>query len=143
MAKLTEICASIKNYFLRDIISGTFELKSGAVPLLELHEGQYFRIVNSALNDGVWCNTAEDLKALREETFSGEIWLMSVPRDFEELCETITAWRAKNETANSLNLSPFSSESKGGYSYSKSGNSSVSWQQQFAKRLNPYRRLSL
>ena len=149
MAQLTEVCANIKNYFLRDISQGTFTLVSGTVPLSSLLEGQYFRIVGSILNDGVFQNTAEDLANLRAETFTGEIWSMSVPRDFEKLCEDITAWRAKNEALDSANMSPFTSESFGGYSYSKGGNSGsngaigATWQSQFRSRLNTYRRVSV
>ena len=149
MAKLTEVCANIKNYFLRDIYTGTFTLSSGTVPLDSLLPEQYFRIVGSVLNDGVFQNTQADLANLRAETFSGEIWSMAVPRDFEELCEQITAWRAKNEALDSANMSPFSSESFGGYSYSKGssggagGAIGATWQDQFRQRLNTYRRISL
>ena len=74
---------------------------------------------------------------------------MGVSRDFEELCNDISAWREKNEAADSANMSPFSSESFGGYSYSKGssgssgGGSGVTWQDQFRARLNTYRRISL
>lgn len=149
MAKLTEVCASIKNYFLRDIEKGTFTITPGTVPLDSLLDGQYFRIVGSVLNDGVFQNTVEDLANLREEEFTGQIWSMAVPRDFEQLCDDIDAWRQKNEALDSANMSPFSSESFGGYSYSKGGSGSasgsigVTWQSQFASRLNTYRRISL
>lgn len=151
MAKLTEVCANIKNYFLRDIHKGTFTIISGTAPLESLLDGQYFRIVGSVLNDGVWQNTAADLANLRVETFTGEIWSMGVPRDFEDLCNDIDAWRTKNESIDSANMSPFSSESFGGYSYSKGGSGSSSggggtattWQDQFRSRLNTYRRISL
>lgn len=152
MAKLTEVCANIKNYFLRsdsDIKRGTFDLRSGTAPLTSLLQGQYFRIVGSVLNDGVFQNTAEDLANLRNETFTGEIWSMSVPRDFEQLCIDINAWRTKNEALDSANMSPFTSESFGGYSYSKGSSSSsgggigATWQDQFRARLNTYRRISL
>lgn len=149
MANLTEVCANIKNYFLRDIYSGTFTISAGTAPLDSLLDGQYFRIVGSMLNDGVYQNTAEDLANLREEEFTGQIWSMAVPRDFEQLCDDINAWRQKNEALDSANMSPFSSESFGGYSYSKGGSGSasgsigVAWQSQFASRLNTYRRISL
>ena len=60
MAQLTEVCANIKNYFLRDIKAGTYTISPGAVPLPSLLSGQYFRIVGSTLNDGVWQNTEDD-----------------------------------------------------------------------------------
>lgn len=150
MANLTEICANIKNYFLAndsDIKRGTFTITSGAVPLTSILPGAYFRINGSKLNNGVWCNEATDLAKLRPETFTGEIWLMSVPRDFEALCVEIDAWRAKYEAADSVNMSPFTSESFDGYSYSKGSSggtgAAVSWQSQFRGRLNTYRRISL
>lgn len=147
MAKLTEVCANIKNYFLRsdsDIKRGTFSLRAGTAPLITLLDGQYFRIKGSILNDGVWQNTAADLANIRPEDFTGEIWCMNVPRDFEQLCEDVAAWREKNEAADSANMSPFNSESFGGYSYSKGGGVSggaVTWERQFAGRLNTYRRI--
>ena len=152
MAKLTEVCAILKNYFLRsdsDIVKGTYDVRTNTAPLDSLLPEQYFRITGSALNDGVWQNVAEDLKNLRPETFTGEIWLMSVPRDFEQLCNDITAWRTANEAATSANMSPFNSESWGGYSYSKGGSgskgggSAVTWQAQFQARLNAYRRIHI
>ena len=152
MAKLTEVCANIKNYFLRsnsDITRRTFTITSGTAPLASLLPGQYFRIVGSILNDGVFQNTPADLANLRNETFTGEIWSMSVPRDFEQLCIDIDAWRAKNEALDSANMSPFTSESFGGYSYSKgsggssSGGIGATWQDQFRARLNTYRRIAL
>lgn len=151
MAQLTEVCANVKNYFLHDnaITQGSFTITKGAVPLTSLLEGQYFRIVGSILNDGVWQNTSADLANLRNETFDGEIWSMSVPRDFEQLCEDIAAWRTKNEALDSANMSPFTSESFGGYSYSKGssgssgGGTGTTWQNQFRSRLNTYRRVSV
>ena len=150
MAQLTEVCANIKNYFLHDdkaITKGKFTIVSGTAPLASLLQGQYFRIVGSILNDGVFQNTAADLANLRNETFDGEIWSMSVPRDFEKLCEDIAAWRSKNEAVDSANMSPFTSESFGGYSYSKGSSGSAggaigaTWENQFRQRLNTYRRL--
>jgi uncharacterized membrane protein YgcG len=150
MAQLTEVCANIKNYFLRKTYSGTYAISPGTAPLPSLLDGQYFRIVGSALNDGVWQNVPEDLANLREEEFSGEIWAMGVPRDFEQLCEDIAAWRAVNEGLDSNNMSPFQSESFGGYSYSKGssgssggGGAGATWQSMFRSRLNTYRRVSL
>lgn len=153
MAQLTEVCANIKNYFLRgdeDRKTGTFTVTSGTAPLDSLLEGQYFAIFGSVLNNGVWQNTAADLANLRNETFTGQIWSMSVPRDFEQLCEDIAAWRTKYEGVNSANMSPYQSETVAGvYSYSKgSGGSSgggsattTTWQRVFASRLNTYRRI--
>lgn len=154
---ITEICADIRNYFPPSkkrldksyIHSGTFTISSNSItPLDFIKKGQFFRIVDSDLNDGVYQNTPESLSILTDEEFDGEIWEMAVPRAFLELCNDIDLWRKKNESADSINMSPFTSESFGGYSYSKGGSSSseyggnsVSWQAQFAKRLNIWRKI--
>lgn len=142
---LTEVCAEIRNYFLthreNDIHSGTFTISGGSLELDYLLDGQYFRIVGSVLNDGVHQYPATDL---RDETFEGSVWAMSVPRSVVELAEEIEGWIASNNKALS---SPYTSESFAGYSYSKAsgrnGSAGYSWQDQFATRLNAYRRLSV
>ena len=153
---ITEICAEVRNYFApankkadRSFIhAGTYTISSHSItPLDFIAEGQYFRIVGSAMNDGVYCNTTAGRAALTNETFDGYIWEMSVPRAFLALCTDIDAWRTANESAGSENMSPFSSESFGGYSYSKGGKSNggtaCTWQAQFEKRLDAWRRLNI
>ena len=158
MSNLTDICAVLKNYFLKDYINlsdikrGTFTISGHTFAPLDftIKEGQYFRIKGSDLNDGVWQNTTDGKKDLRDEEFTGEIWLMSVPRDFEALCNDIAAWRTKNEALDSANMSVFQSETvQGVYSYTKGsnggsgGNSSIAtWQSVFYSRLNAYRRIA-
>lgn len=145
---LDVLCAELKNYFIKDrsaIHLGDFEVKDGMVsPLDFLKVGQYFRIVGSDLNDGVYLYNDEPMD-LKDEVFNGAIWAMSVPPIVLALSADIDAWRAKNETLDSENMSPYSAESFDGYSYSKGGNSrggtATSWQSQFADRLKPYRRL--
>ena len=149
---LTEVCAEIRNYFLRrydDIHVGTFTVSDGEIEALPfLQNGQYFRIVGSVFNDGVWQYGEAD-ERLHDETFSGSVWAMAVPPAVIALDSEITAWVAENEDA--IN-NPYQSESFGGYSYqktsgyageSKDGGDGVSWQKQFAKRLSPYRRISV
>lgn len=154
---LTEICAYLKNYFepcekRKDrsfIHSGTFEIKDNQLLNADfLKENQYFRVVNSALNDGVYCNCTEDLKILQNEKFSGAIWEMNIPPAFLKLCEDIQKWSTKNESVDSLNMSPFFSENFGGYSYSKSagrtgntGGNNIIWQKQFSDRLKIWRKI--
>lgn len=155
---LTEICAYLHNYFTpagkradRSYIhTGDFEIRDGRLLNTDfLKSGQYFRITGSALNDGVYCNCPEDLKTLQNEDFDGSIWEMSVPPVFLKLSEDIQAWKTANESTESINMSPFTSESFGGYSYSKSsgktnadnGGNAVTWQKQFSDRLNTWRKI--
>lgn len=142
---LTELCAELKNYFLRnreaDIHYGKYTISNGSIDLPFLLNGQYFRIVGSVFNDGVYKYGEE---TLIDEEFDGAIWAMYVPADFVILASEISSWAVNN--ADTLN-SPYQSESFGGYSYSKgnsaSGTGAYGWQDQFAARLNPYRRLSV
>lgn len=146
---LTELCAELKNYFLRDaakdIYYNTFTIADGSMESLPfLQDGQYFRIVGSVFNDGVYQYPAAGLV---DETFKGSIWAMAVPPAVVALAAEIDAWNIKNAD---VLASPFTSESFGGYSYTKSaggtngnGGGAYSWQNQFASRLSKWRRLSV
>lgn len=150
---LTELCAELRNYFLRDyrhysdIHRGSFVISGGDIESLDfLQQGQYFRIVGSVFNDGVW-RYGEG--CLVDEAFTGEVWAMTVPPAVIALDAEIDAWKAANKDALD---NPYQSESFGGYSYSKASgasgtnangaSTSFGWQNQFAKRLDPYRRIS-
>lgn len=149
---LSEVCAEIKNYFSYecDRHIGDFAIVDGQIVPSFDFPTDYIRIVGSHLNDGVHKLSDHDLT--NEGTFHGAVWIMSPPKDFLALVEEIEAWQEKNGGADSANMSPFQSESFGGYSYSKGmnyGNSSNSsspsgsttWQSQYASRLKIYRRI--
>lgn len=145
---MDEVCGSIRNYFVikpDGIRRGKFTISNGNLESADLQEGQYFRVVGSVFNDGVWQYPATEMQA---ETFSGEVWAMGVPPAFIALLSDIEAWNQKYGTADSANLSPFQSESFGGYSYTKdSGSSSGSesspstWAGAFESRLSRWRKL--
>ena len=138
---LTEICAEIRNYF--EVPNGrhfgTFTISGGSIaPLDFLQEGQYFRIVGSVFNDGVYQYPAA---SLTDEVFEGAVWAMAVP-------PTLIALAAEIEEYNKSDAgktSPYASESFGGYSYQKftdgNGGDGSRWQKAFASRLNKWRKL--
>lgn len=142
---LTELCAELKNYFLKDaakdIHYNTFTIADGSMESLPfLQNGQYFRIVGSVFNDGVYQYPAV---GLADETFTGSIWAMAVPPAVVALAAEIDVWRSKNETV--LNC-PFQSESTPVYSRTyktSNGGGAYSWQNQFASRLIEWRRLNV
>lgn len=143
---LTELCAELKNYFLRnrdaDIHYGEYTISDGSIDLPFLLDGQYFRIVGSVLNDGVYQYPAD---GLADEVFTGAVWAMAVPPAVIALAAEIAAWNTNNADALA---NPYTSESFGGYSYTKaSGNSAsggaYSWKDQFASSLSKWRRLSV
>ena len=147
-----EICAEIKNYFVYedDIHIGDWEISNGQISPVIVFPTDYIRIVGSRLNDGVYKVSDLVEHPLKDELFHGAIWIMSPTADFLALVDEISAWQDKNGGVDSANMSPFQSESFGGYSYSKGTNYSASqgssaptttWQAQFANRLSRYRRI--
>jgi len=147
---LTELCAVLRNYFLRDyskdIHVGTFVISGGSVePLSFLQNGQYYRIVNSVFNDGVH-KYGDDSDVLVDETFEGAVWAMTVPPAVIALSSEIDTWKETN--AETLG-SPYQSESFGGYSYSlkvsgrDADTGKYGWQDHFADKLALYRRTSV
>lgn len=155
---LTELFNFLKNWFEIEKCYGDFTINNGVVAYadgreLPLQEGQYFRVIGSVFNDGVYLRTPEEAPpltsgALKNETFNGSIWCLAVPKDVIALAEEISAWQAKYGGIDSAALSPFNSESFGGYSYSKSGGGSSSsgtgaggWEGAFASKLARYRKV--
>ena len=138
---LTELCGVLRNWFETDRISGTYTVENGSITLPFLQNGQFFRVVGSVFNDGV--HQYPDY-AMTDETFDGSIWPMSVPPALLCLGEEIKAWQEKN---GDIAASPYTSESFGGYSYSKSTSGSangagmVTWQSVFKSRLNQWRKI--
>ena len=135
---LDEILAEIRNYFVVKVHSGDFEVIGGKLsPLDFLQNGQYFRIVGSVINDGVY---RYPYSGLTDETFSGEIWALAVPPTLIALAADIEEYEKKAKET----VSPYTSESFGGYSYTKatdSNGSPLSWEKVFAKRLNKWRKI--
>lgn len=142
---IDQICAEVKNYFVQrdvDVHAGNYTIANGEIsPVPFVRVGQYYRIVGSALNDGVYQRGVDDLH-LADEEFFGSVWSMRIPKDFLALCEEIQAWQTANADALS---GPYQSESFGGYSYSRGTSASGgawTWKDQFRNKLNAYRKLS-
>lgn len=116
--------------------AGAFVIASGALsPDVGLVSGQYYRIRGSVFNDGLHKMGGDD--QLKDETFTGEVWALSVPQAVQALAEEVSAWVEKNPETDKV------SESFGGYSYSRAQNASGGaggWQAAFAGRLNAWRR---
>ena len=142
--ELTELCQELRNWFERDKLFGEFTIENGAiiVPDGSLQNGQFFRVIGSLFNDGVHQYGKDELT---DEVFKGAIWSMAVPPAVVDLSKRISEWITKYGEAVS---SPYSSESFGGYSYTKAssgqGNATSSgptWQSTFAGELNRWRKI--
>lgn len=150
---LTEICDYLHNNFDRNTpkFYGKFEVKNGVIESFNdgnmgLQSGQYFRIYGSVFNDGVWQHGVDTLP--KDEVFDGSVVLMAVPPDLIALMGEIEDWMEKYGGADSVNMSPFDSESFDGYSYSKvqgfastGGGMLTSWQAVYSARLARWKRL--
>lgn len=140
---LEELMRECRNYFLipGGVHPDTYTIKDGGISLPFLVAGQYFRIVGSVLNDGVY---QYGNFQLNDETFSGAVWALNVPKEFQRLSEKVEKWRTDYEDAAN---SPFQSESFAGYSYSlksdgtSDGGSLTGWRRAFASDLRKWRKL--
>lgn len=147
---LSELCGYLRNWFERNKYIGDFTISNGVIngdKPINLLAGQYIRIVGSILNDGVYLYNPEGIEGLVDETFHGAVWSLAIPKEVVALDADIDAWQSKYGGVDSASLSPFSSESFGGYSYSKSTSntdeSSIGlggWQSAFANRLSQWRK---
>lgn len=117
------------------IQSGTFEISDGSLSL-PLADGQYFRIVGSCFNDGIYQYPAAELN---NETFTGVVWGLRLPHAFIDDCAKISDWTLQNS-----NVGGIQSESFGGYSYTKRSSrtgGAWTWRDEFANVLRRYRKL--
>ena len=155
---LTDLCQELKNWFDREKpkLYGTFSIHDGdifqvyngqetSLSELGLATNQYFRVIGSVFSDGVIRYKTTDLQALTSEQFYGAVWFMAIPPAVISLNTKIDEWITKYGNAS---LSPYTSESFGGYSYSKgsiSGGSGGSnpncWQNVFKSELNKWRKI--
>ena len=139
---LENVLSHLKNWFLvpDGVHSGTFTILNGYFELPFMQDGQYYRICGSVFNDGLHkYGDASDI--LTDEEFTGTIWALAIPKAVIDLAEEIEEWQKKNGEASQ---SPFTSESFGGYSYSKATDSvtgaPATWQTVFRPQLNQWRK---
>ena len=136
---LETVLTHLKNWFVvpRGVHEGIYKIENGSLELPFLQNGQYYRICGSVFNDGL--HKYGDGK-LQDESFVGTVWALAIPKAVVELSAKIEEWQAKNGDAVA---SPFSSESFGGYSYTKATDSATgaqaTWETVFRSELNPYR----
>ena len=140
---LEAVLTHLKNWFVVPcgVHEGTYTIENSTLELSFLQNGQYYRICGSIFNDGLHkYGDTED--KLQNETFTGTVWALAIPKAVVELSAKIEEWQTKNgETV----ASPFTSESFGGYSYTKATDTTTgaaaTWETVFRSQLNPYRKL--
>jgi len=147
---IEQVCATIHNYFETDkntgipmIYPNRYKIENGSITLPFLLENQYFRILGSEMNDGVYQYPAT---GLTDETFDGVIWKMRPPKAFLEMVAEIEDWMDKyGDTMKN----PYQSEDViGVYRYTKmttgkvTGDYIATWDNVFKDRLKEWRRLA-
>ena len=138
---LEQVLMNIRRWFPVEggIHSGTFTIKDGGITLPFLADCQYFRICGSVFNDGLHQYNVLDLV---DETFTGTIWALAIPKAVVDLSKEIEKWQEKNGESST---SPYQSESFGGYSYSKvtdeETGGAVTWQSAFKQQLSAWRKI--
>lgn len=141
---LSEVCRYLNNWFDCERLFGEFTISDGTIAVPELQDGQYFRIDGSVFNDGIYKYPTSELT---DETFDGAVWALAIPKEVEDLSAEIDAWKTRYLSADSAALSPYMSESFGGYSVTKGSTSTGQiaggdWTQVsgFTSRLNTWRK---
>lgn len=132
---LEEVMREIKNFFPVREYSGQFTIKDGIINPQCITEGQYFLIEGSIFNNGVY----QYGDSLTDEAFDGYITLLAPPASFLSLVNEIEEYEAKYGAE-----TPYTSESFGGYSYTKAtgaNGAGLSWIDAFRKRLNAWRKI--
>ena len=153
---LTEVCTYLNNWFDRgqkkifgdisDIVIENGRITNESF-INAIKEDQYYRIIGSVFNDGVYKYNLLD--TLKDETFNGAVWLMAIPQNIIDVAGQIEEWQKKYESVDSENLSPYQSESFKGYSYSKAtgasnnGANNNTWQGVFGNKLSDYKKMKL
>lgn len=147
---LTEICGYLRNWFEKSKYIGIITIENGDfVTNIPLTNGQYIRIIGSLLNDGVYLYD-NGVEGLKDETFEGAVWGLAIPKEIVTLANDIKEWTTKNSGVDSAAMSPFQSESFGGYEYSKAQSyasdtsakyDAGDWKSVFATRLSQWRKI--
>ena len=134
---LENVLEYLHNYFdARVLPEQEWTITYGTMKIPDALPGQYVRIVGSVLNDGVY---QYPLTWMTDEAFTGTVQLLAIPKPVLALVDEIKTWAEKNQPT------AFTSESFGGYSYSKATNAAgvaASWQDVFRARLAPYRKMA-
>lgn len=147
---IDEVCAYIHNYFEVDdttgerlIYPGHYTIESESITLPFLVHGQYFRVLGSELNDGVYQYPTDELT---DEVFDGVIWKMRPPKEFLRIVKDIEDWMVKY---GEIMRNPYQSEDViGVYRYTKmtsgkvSGDFIATWQNVYKNQLDKWRKIA-
>lgn len=132
---LTDVLKHLGNYFERDFELGDFSISANTIAVSKTYKaGQYVRIMDSLLNDGVYkvlsfsAGVMTIDGTLADETFNGYIVSLAVPSNVVDISQQMQDYQA-------MTAKGIASESVPNYSVSYSSQSV--WQS-FDDILKPY-----
>lgn len=142
MITLADLCAELRNWFCWDE-DKHFGVSLSDISGLGIKENQYFRVMDSIFNDGVYKYPKDDF--VSEDT-KFTVWVMRVPSQVLDLLDAMNTWETKYTDSVE---GPYQSESFDGYSRTlrSSGDSSGSaprawsWRDQFRSQLDQWRKV--
>ena len=141
----------LRNAFETGKENGDFTITDGKVALAETYlSGEWVAITGSRLNDGIYrikfdageyllTNGTDNELAVEDESFTGSVWRLGLPKDLIDLCKDVQAWL--DSSAGQPGAGAITSESVVGF-YSvkfatpKEGGNSGGWESAFANRIN-------
>ena len=137
---LLELMRECKNFFDISEETGNFVIDNNIISLSNDYIiDQYILITGSVLNNGIYKikDNLYTLENSKDEGFTGTIYGLAIPKDFIKLSETIEKYIQDNPQSNKIR------EKIGSYDVSMASNEkgTITWQQVFARDLNPFRRM--
>lgn len=134
---IAAVMQEVNNFFERGSIQGEISIHGGVVsPEVA---APYIFVKGSSFHDGLHQLTDSAITgdSGTDETFSGCIWLLYPPAHFLEVCRQVAAFEAATPAG------ALQSESLNEYSYTRATgkNGVLTWQEAYALRLRPYRRM--
>lgn len=130
------VMRACRHYFPADWMDGEWSVKGGMLTP-EVPDG-LIAVTGSMQHNGVWSVAGGKMETETDERWKGRIWLLAPPGDFLALCEEIEDWREKHpvQALKSERFGEYGCEFASG----KDG-MPLGWQEVFAAKLQPYRRM--
>ena len=140
LVSVPDLMRETRSFFPVAALDAVWTLQGGALtPADGLQPGDWVAVTGSVFNNGVFqLVDGCVIPAAQDETWEGRVWRLAPPADFLALAVEINRWAEQQGTCAAVK------ESFGAYSRELATDSQgrpISWQQYFAARLIPFRRM--
>lgn len=144
---MEQVLSYLNNYFYRFAEAGEYSINSNRITIRgQYAAGQYIRVCNSIMNDGVWkvlsvgSNTITLENNMIDEIFVGTIYSLGVPVDVIKIKEKKDIFEKRNDN-NKIEVSEKFAEYSSQKATTKEG-SIVRWYDVYKQELKKYRKMS-